>query len=172
MSDGGVWRTINGARVFIRDGNDLKSAIAEKLEAQAKGNARVDFRADGGIMGMSDGDAVKIQQVRDEILSDRISKDLNEIHQNRHIKDSKHYIDGRSVFDGTLEDAQELINTHHGTGEIRLTEVGEWIGKEFITLDRDIGRYINPHTEENYKTNSFSIHYSKMGAHIVPARRR
>ena len=63
MSDGGVWRTINGARVFIRDGNDLKSAIAEKLEAQSKRKNGVDFRPDGGIMGMSDGDAVNLPDI-------------------------------------------------------------------------------------------------------------
>ena len=115
---------------------------------------------------------MKIQQIRDEILSDRINKGLNETHQNRHIKDSGEYTDGRSVFDGTLEDAQQLINTHHGTGEIRFDRRGNWIGKEFITLDRDVGTHIDDVTSVETVTNSFGIHYSKRGAHIVPSRRK
>ena len=119
----------------------------------------------------SEEDTMKKQRVRDEILSDRISKEINEVHQNRHIKDSGEYKEGRSVFDGTLEDAQELINTYHGTGEIRLSEAGEWIGREFITLDRDIGTHIDIDGNKTL-SNTIAIHYSKRGAHIVPARRK
>ena len=127
---------------------------------------------DGGIMDSSDCDEMKKQQIRDEILSDRTNKSLNESHQNWHIKDSGEYKEGRSIFDGTPEEAQELISTYHGTGEIRLDRRGNWIGKEFIALDRDIGTHIDDVTKIETVTNSFAIHYSKRGAHIVPSRRK
>ena len=144
---------------------ELKDAVGKKEGSAAQKS--------GGIIDISDkSDIIKIQQIRDDILSDNISKDLNATHQNRHIKDSKDYIEGRSIFDGTLSDAQELINTHHGTGEIRFSNAGNWIGKEFITLDRDIGTHIDDITKVETITNSFGIHYSKRGAHIVPSRRK
>ena len=148
------------------EGSDAYRELQERV-----GKKEVDDEVDGGIIDVSDGDAVKIQQVRDEILSDRTIKGLNETHQNWHIKDSGEYKEGRSIFDGTPEEAQELINAHHGTGEIRLDRRGNWIGKEFVTLDRDIGTHIDIDGNET-TTNTFAIHYSKRGAHIVPARRK
>ena len=111
----------------------------------------------------------KKEELRAHIKSPAVNKNLNVSHQNRHILDSGGYIEGRSyLFSGI--DPDVLIKRHHGTGEIRLDSAGNWINKEFVTLDRDVGVYINPSTGEEGITDTFSIHYSKRGAHIVPAR--
>jgi len=111
------------------------------------------------------------EQVRELICSDAVSKDLNIAHQNRHLRDSGGYIEGRSyLFDDV--DPEILIQQYHGTGEIRLSRAGNWICKEFVTLDRNIGIHIGDDANIRTITNSFAIHYSKRGAHIVPSRPR
>jgi len=111
------------------------------------------------------------EQIREQIRSDAVSKDLNVTNQNRHLRDSGGYIEGRSYFFEDV-DPEGLIGQYHGTGEIRLSESGKWINKEFITLDRDIGIHIEQSTGLQTTTNSFAIHYSKRGAHLVPSRRQ
>ena len=97
---------------------------------------------------------------------------MNVGNQNKHIRDSKGYIQGRSYIYGDLETAQELIKVYSGKGEIRLYDGKEWNKKEFVYVDYDIGVRVNPNTEEETPTNAFSIHYGKRGRHIVPANRR
>lgn len=84
--------------------------------------------------------------------------------QGKHIVGNKNYIVGRSIFQGTIEDAQNLINEFAGTGE--------WIGtnKERIDFGKIIGQYVNPSTGETTDTSIGIIHYSKTGTHIVPAK--
>ena len=109
--------------------------------------------------------------IQELIKSDSVDKSLNVVHQNRHIRDSDGYIDGRSyLYDGV--DPEALIERYHGTGQVRFSTAGAWINKEFVTLDRAIGVHIDPDTGVSTPTNIFAIHYSKRrGAHIVPARR-
>ena len=111
----------------------------------------------------------KQQEIRNLIMSAAIIKTLNNAHQNRHIRNSGDYIEGRSyLYDGVNPKA--LIDKYHGTGQIRSNNDGGWVNKEFISLDENIGVYINKSTGEEMITNSFSIHYCKRGAHIVPSR--
>lgn len=114
----------------------------------------------------------KQEEVRDLIRSPETPKALNIGSQNKHIQTSKGYIAGRSYIYGDLQAAQELVNQYHGSGEIRFTDSGAWINKEFILLDHDMGVWINQSTGEQIPTNSFGIHYGKNGSHIVPAKRR
>lgn len=117
----------------------------------------------------------KTAEIRELIKSDATSKKLNVGKQNQHIRESKGYKEGKSYIYGDLNIAQELVDKYHGTGEIRLNKkTGQWAwnNKEFITLPNDIGVYINNHTGETFSTNTVSIHYSKKGTHIVPARRK
>ena len=111
------------------------------------------------------------EQIREQICSDVVSKEINALHQNRHFRDSNGYIEGRSYFYEGI-DPQSLIEQYHGTGEIRLSKAGNWINKEFIIMDRDIGVHIDDSTNVATITNSFAIHYSKRGAHIIPSRPR
>ena len=79
------------------------------------------------------------EQVLAHIRSDAVNKDLNLTHQNRHLVDSGGFIECRSRLHMTASEAQEFINQHHGTGEIRFSRAGEWINKEFITVEVSIG---------------------------------
>ena len=114
----------------------------------------------------------KRKEILDLIRSDNTPKSLNIGNQNKHIRDSKGYISGRSYIHGDLKTAQELVNQYHGTGEIRFADNGEWIKKEFISLDHDIGVRINQKTGEETLTNAFAIHYGNKGTHIIPSKRR
>ncbi|MDR2168428.1 MAG: hypothetical protein LBE35_11380 [Clostridiales bacterium] len=110
--------------------------------------------------------------IRRLITSDMMSKDVIAVKQNRHITDSKGYIMGRSYIYGDLNTAQDLVNRYHGTGRIITHGENEiWSRREVITADRDIGVNIDPTTGEETTTNRFTIHYSDVGTHIVPAVR-
>ena len=84
--------------------------------------------------------------------------------QGKHIIGNNNYIEGRSVFNGTVDDAQRLVDEFAGTGE--------WIGtnKERVNFGEVIGQYVNPATNEAVDTTVGIIHYSKTGTHIVPAQ--
>ncbi len=84
--------------------------------------------------------------------------------QGKHIIGNNNYIEGRSVFNGTVDDAQRLVDDFAGTGE--------WIGtnKERVNFGEVIGQYVNPATNEAVDTTVGIIHYSKTGTHIVPAQ--
>lgn len=116
--------------------------------------------------------AEKISSIRETIRSDATPKAINVGHQNKHILGSPGYMDGRSYIFGDLKTAQALVDQYHGTGEIRLRDNGDWSGKEFVTMDYDIGVYRNADGSEQSPTNVFAIHYGKKGTHVVPARRK
>ena len=84
--------------------------------------------------------------------------------QGKHIVGNNNFIEGRSVFNGTVDDAQRLVDNFAGTGE--------WIGtnKERVNFGEVIGQYVNPTTNEAVDTTVGIIHYSKTGTHIVPAQ--
>ncbi|MBR5539642.1 MAG: hypothetical protein IKU61_07065 [Clostridia bacterium] len=42
--------------------------------------------------------------------------------------------------------------------------------KETVDFKKIIGKYVDPQTGKAYDTTMGTIHYSKDGAHIVPAR--
>ena len=111
------------------------------------------------------------EKIREQIRSDAVNKELNTTHQDRHFRNSGGFIEGRSYFFEDV-DPEALIRQYHGTGEIRLTRAGNWINKEFIFMDRDMGIHIDESTGIETVTNGFSIHYSNRGAHIVPSRPR
>ena len=159
---------------------DLVERAKEQTHTHDETNAKQPLQttSDAGyndIQQQVQGDDVERQtqdEIREHIRSDAVNKDLNVAHQNRHIRGSENFDPTRSEFFGAADEARKLIQQYHGTGEIRFNQADEWINKEFIVLDRLIGRYSNKITGEDHDTNVFSIHYSKRGAHIVPARRR
>ena len=89
---------------------------------------------------------------------------INAGKQGKHIIGNNNFIEGRSVFNGTVDDAQRLVDKFSGTGE--------WIGanKERVNFGEIIGQYVNPATNEGVDTTVGIIHYSKTGTHIVPAQ--
>ena len=109
------------------------------------------------------------EQVLEHIRSDAVKKNLNLNHQNRHLVGCTDFMAGRSRLHLTANEAQEFINRYHGTGEIRFSRAGNWINKEFISVDKILGVYVQKLTGIETPTNRVAIHYSKRGAHIVPA---
>lgn len=89
---------------------------------------------------------------------------INREKQGRHIVGNRYYISGRSIFAGTIETAQTLLNEYAGTGEM----LGGY--KERVNFGRVIGKYVDPATGTQTDTTMGIIHYSNTGAHIVPAR--
>lgn len=109
--------------------------------------------------------------IKKKLADGSINLSLNKGNQNKHILESKGYIEGRSYIYGDLNEAQRLVNTYAGTGVPKFDSKGRWTKKEFITLDRAIGVDINQETGIRQETNRFSIHYGKKGTHIVPAQK-
>ena len=110
-------------------------------------------------------------EVLNRIRSDETAKNINPEKQARHIKESSGYKVGRSYIYGDESTAQELVNRYAGKGIPNFTPKGEWKNTELVILDRDIGVDVRKDGTE-IVTNSFKIHYSKTGVHIVPTRRR
>ncbi len=84
--------------------------------------------------------------------------------QDKHIVGSNNYTSGRSVFSGTTRQAETLIKQYSGTGQ----PLGP--NKERVDFGKPIGRYVDSTTGKSYPTIMGIIHYSKSGAHIVPAK--
>lgn len=104
------------------------------------------------------------------IVHGSFSTEINHGQQKKHIIGMNNYANERrkgidkSIFYGTVRDAQELVNRYAGTGI--------WFPKthrERVNFHQVIGLWVNPQTGEKLKTSYGTIHYSKKGAHIVPA---
>ncbi|MBC9129956.1 hypothetical protein FcAc13_01375 [Frischella sp. Ac13] len=68
-------------------------------------------------------------------------------------------------------DIQSLVNQYAGTGtSLNSTPLGKPGSRERITGNKVIGNYYNMETSKFEPTANFTIHYSKTGVHIVPAR--
>ena len=91
-------------------------------------------------------------------------KTVHKGRQGKHIVGHNNYQNGKSVFYGTATDAQKLINKYSGTG------IKKSANKEIVDFKKIIGKYVDPQTGKAYDTTMGTIHYSKDGAHIVPAR--
>lgn len=100
----------------------------------------------------------------------KFTTEVNHGQQKKHIIGMNNYANEKrkglmkSIFYGTVKDAQELVNRYAGSGV--------WFPKihvEKVNFHRVIGLWINPQTGEMLKTTYGTIHYSKKGAHIVPA---
>ena len=112
----------------------------------------------------------KMEEIRAYIRSEAVDKKINPEKQNRHIKESAEYIAGRSYLLPGV-DAQELVDTYHGTGETWVAKSGAWKQKETIRVDKNIGVNVDLFAAKETITNRFTIHYSKTGSHIVPSER-
>ncbi|MFD1426801.1 polymorphic toxin type 50 domain-containing protein [Kroppenstedtia sanguinis] len=89
---------------------------------------------------------------------------IHEGKQGKHILGHNNYKHGKSILD---ENPNKLLDKYAGRGE-RVAQQKE----NFDTGDQIIGRWVDPKTNNAYPTTRGTIHYSKNGAHIVPARPR
>lgn len=90
---------------------------------------------------------------------------LNPNAQGKHIPSHKNYDKNqkRSIFKGSLEHAQALIESKGGAGEWHSPN------KETINFGETIGTWISSDGNTRLETTRGTIHYGKNGAHIVPA---
>ncbi len=86
--------------------------------------------------------------------------------QNKHIPGKHNYEVGKSIF--THPEPEHLLQKHAGTGKGVRSVPGQSNYQEIVDFGEVIGVHIN---EEGIQTltNYGKIHYSKRGAHIVPA---
>ena len=68
-----------------------------------------------------------------------------------------------SVFYGTVEDAQRLVDEFAGKGQLIKPD------RERINFKRVIGRYVDESSKKSVDTTWGTIRYSKDGVHIVPS---
>ena len=94
----------------------------------------------------------------------KFTKNIHSGRQGKHIVGHNNYKNGRSIFSGSLSDAQQLIKKYSGTGQ-RLNA-----NTERVNFKKVIGKYVDEVTGKSYDTTVGTIRYSKDGAHIVPAR--
>jgi SPP1 gp7 family putative phage head morphogenesis protein len=109
-------------------------------------------------------------EILTRIRSAETPKNINSEKQARHIKGADGYKEGRSYIYGDESSAQKLVDQYSGKGIPNFSKKGVWKNTELVILDLDIGVDVKKDGAE-IVTNSFKIHYSKTGVHIVPTRR-
>lgn len=121
---------------------------------------------------------IQARKRQEKIKNGEIDLTIKKDKQLQHIKNSEKYIVDKSYFNdkySNIDKLQELVNEYAGKGRIIASKKGELINKEIITINENVGKYILKDNDEiimNEDTNSFTIHYSKNGVHITPARKR
>lgn len=145
-------------------GLDKTESFTEYREKYLKAAKTVDITGKSGII------KVKKNPVKEAISSGIVSRTVNAAKQNRHIKGAVGYIAGRSYIDGSLEDAQRLVEELSGTGIPLFSRNGEWLNKERVQSDHVIGTHVEPDTGKETKTKKGMIVYAKTGSHIYPAK--
>ena len=92
---------------------------------------------------------------------------LNKKKQDRHIKDSSYYEEGRSIL---TADPEILIKLYSGHGTLIIVD-GLWSNKERFEHTADIGIWKSYDGKVSMQTNRGILHYSREnGVHVVPAR--
>jgi tetratricopeptide (TPR) repeat protein len=86
--------------------------------------------------------------------------------QAKHIPGTKNYVEGRSIF--THPCPQKLLSQHAGKGQKAQGIISEPGYRERVDFGEVIGYFVKD--EMQIPTTVGMIHYSKKGAHIVPAQ--
>ena len=83
--------------------------------------------------------------------------------QNKHDKQSKNYVNGKSFVTMPKDNIQSFINEHLPTAQ----KVGE--NKYIVHSDKIVGMYIDKHGNAHPSTNAIIV-LSKTGSHVYPVR--
>ncbi len=161
MDEGELKRMQERAEFF---GLDKTKDFEEFREKYLKAAESVENAGKSGII------QVKKFSIRDAVSSGTVTTKINAEKQGRHIKTSKAYIEGRSYLNGTLEDAQRLVDDLSGTGEAVIDENGNWLHKERVQADHVFGIHVDLGTGKETETSKGMIIYSKTGTHIIPRK--
>lgn len=114
----------------------------------------------------------KDSKLKSAIRSGKYNLKVHEGKQGKHIVGHNNYVEGRSIVSISSEKLQSLIYKHAGTGDIIRTRKDVWNNKEVVDFREPIGEYIDRETGERIQTSVGTIHYSKDGIHVVPAKPR
>ncbi len=110
--------------------------------------------------------------IKEKALAGEIKLTVNKNKQARHDKSSTLYQEGKSYMTISMDEIQEIVNKYAGTGNTWYTGSGEWVKKEVIILPKEIGVNVDREIGEENPTCRLTIHYSKTGVHVVPAKNR
>ncbi|QSX06736.1 hypothetical protein JYG23_04630 [Sedimentibacter sp. zth1] len=152
----------------LTEGGLLISVIVPWADEAAKG---IKYLVHGDTILHYSGDTLRIVSGSIDDITKGTGKLVNgfdtTVHagkQGKHILGHNNYTTGRSILNGTLDDAQKLVDDFAGTGE--------WItsNKERVDFGRTIGQFVDQATGEAIDTSIGIIHYSNKGVHIIPAR--
>ncbi|MGJ9509996.1 MULTISPECIES: polymorphic toxin type 50 domain-containing protein [Actinotignum] len=88
--------------------------------------------------------------------------------QAKHMPGQPEYDPSRSPVTVDILTIQRLVLRHAGRGTLR----GKTSNKETVNFGVIIGNYRSPNSTRSVPTTWVNIHYSKTGAHIVPATPR
>ena len=108
-------------------------------------------------------------KLQEQIRSESYPKSIEEGKQGKHILGHNNYIEGRSYLTIDIKELQSLVNKYAGTGELQRDRQGHWNHKEVVAIGKNIGVYKDLKGNE-LSTDIATIHYSKKGVHVVPAK--
>lgn len=108
-------------------------------------------------------------QLQQKIRSEDYPKQIEEGKQGKHIPGHNNYTEGRSYLTMDAKEIQELANKYAGTGKLQRDGQGHWNHKEIVNMGKTIGVYKDLAGKE-LPTTIATIHYSKKGIHVVPAK--
>jgi len=91
---------------------------------------------------------------------------MNKNKQNKHIKGTKEYVEGKSTIDIPIDKLESLIKSNLD----KAVDLGN--GKMYLELPIDVGTWKNIEGTQSEKTNCVTIHNSKTGYHCVPQKRK
>jgi len=143
---------------------DKTENFKEFKEKYLKASETLEKSGKSGIMD------VEKSTVKNAVTSGAVTTKVNKEKQNRHIKSSAGYQQGKSYITGTLEDAQKLVDELSGKGVALYSRDGKWLHKERVHSSEKIGIHVDPDTGKETKTSNGIIVYSKTGSHIIPAK--
>jgi len=131
----------------------------------------------------AEGIAADAARERDERVNGPLPNTVHKGRQAKHVKGTPQYsqeIERRKANgsrypapswlspDLTDDDIQALVDRYAGRGTPKVTRSGEWSKKEICRSNRMIG--YNVGADGVQETDTFIIHYSKAGVHIVPMK--
>ncbi|MFN8672285.1 MAG: polymorphic toxin type 50 domain-containing protein [Candidatus Sericytochromatia bacterium] len=91
--------------------------------------------------------------------------------QEKHIPGKNNFEAGKSEITISVSELQSLVNKYAGKGTLKgKTPLGQPGSKEVVDFGKVIGYHVDPVTGVKTPTTKGTIHYSKNGVHVVPAR--
>ncbi|MEE3404532.1 MAG: phage portal protein, partial [Acutalibacteraceae bacterium] len=168
------WVTINGKHVFIGDdgGEGAGSGSMGGFLKQPDGTVQPRLYSNGGSKHIEQDFQKNQESFENAVASGAISTKLDKKAQSAHKQGSPAFKErvskGETPSYTTLDnmEVQSLINKHNSDGTLYLVN-GQY--RRVITEAENFGMFGDRKTKTYLPTNRATIHYSKHGAHLVPA---